>query len=454
MLNIHINDTVWLQFLFDMTVRGTLIVAVAVAAVALWKSTSAATKHYLLTVALLGALVAPLALVALGSANIVPPVQVRTIQALQLVSGIGAAAAGSGSVRVWLVAIWLAGAALVMLSMTAAFWRTRRILKHAVPAESGSMLILLDACRREIGVKKQVRLLFTDRTSGPFTYGWLKPSLVLPADSVNWSTDRQRYFLLHELAHVKRRDTALAPLTFLAAGFHWFNPLIWKCLDLIYLEREKACDDYVMASGVVAAEYADELAGFAQSIRKRNSYFPPGMAMTRRPFLVKRISSILTYRNHAPFLKPSTAIAMTAVMCAVIVSLQCTETPIFPDKQKGAASQAVDPRQSGVPVPQEFTRVDEQPEMIEQVNPEYPAEAKAAGTEGVVWVQVYVDSLGNVQQARAAKTSGSTLLDDAAVKASWKSKFTPAKKDGKPVPVWVTYKIVFKLMDKTGASNQ
>jgi TonB family protein len=65
--------------------------------------------------------------------------------------------------------------------------------------------------------------------------------------------------------------------------------------------------------------------------------------------------------------------------------------------------------------------------------PEYPAEARAAGAEGVVVIQITIDELGNVTEARAV--SGPKLLQDVSVSAALQAKFTPTLLQGEPVKV-------------------
>jgi TonB family protein len=65
--------------------------------------------------------------------------------------------------------------------------------------------------------------------------------------------------------------------------------------------------------------------------------------------------------------------------------------------------------------------------------PDYPAEAKAAGTEGVVVIQVTIDELGNVAEARAV--SGPRILQEPAVNAALQAKFSPTRLNGEPVKV-------------------
>jgi TonB family protein len=76
--------------------------------------------------------------------------------------------------------------------------------------------------------------------------------------------------------------------------------------------------------------------------------------------------------------------------------------------------------------------------------PEYPAEAKAAGAQGVVTVQILVDEEGNVVSANAV--AGHPLLQDAAVRAARAAKFSPTRLSGQPVRVSgvVTYNFVLR----------
>ena len=65
--------------------------------------------------------------------------------------------------------------------------------------------------------------------------------------------------------------------------------------------------------------------------------------------------------------------------------------------------------------------------------PDYPPDARAAGTEGVVVIQVTVDEQGNVTEARAI--SGPKQLQDVAVNAALQAKFSPTLLSGEPVRV-------------------
>lgn len=91
-----------------------------------------------------------------------------------------------------------------------------------------------------------------------------------------------------------------------------------------------------------------------------------------------------------------------------------------------------------------FIPVDVQPEMIYEEAPIYPKSAKGAGVSGTVWVKALVGTSGKVHEVKVARTSGSPALDSSAVQAAYRNRFNPAARDGKPVAIWVTYKVEYR----------
>ncbi len=93
----------------------------------------------------------------------------------------------------------------------------------------------------------------------------------------------------------------------------------------------------------------------------------------------------------------------------------------------------------------EFIAVDVMPELVSEASPEYPPEAKAKGIQGKVTISLRVKTDGTVSSPKVAKSSGSNLLDQAALAAADKYRFKPALRDGKPVAVWVSFAVNFVL---------
>ncbi len=95
---------------------------------------------------------------------------------------------------------------------------------------------------------------------------------------------------------------------------------------------------------------------------------------------------------------------------------------------------------------EDFVVCERYPEMISAAQPEYPRIAKTTQTEGEVTVQVLVDEKGEPLDVRVYKDSGRNVgFEEAAVKAAWNCRFSPGIQNGRPVKVWVVFKIEFTL---------
>ncbi len=81
---------------------------------------------------------------------------------------------------------------------------------------------------------------------------------------------------------------------------------------------------------------------------------------------------------------------------------------------------------------------------VTQPQPEYPDFARRAGIEGRVIVKAWVDPTGSVRDVQLLRGTHE-LLDEAAVAAVRRWTFTPAKQNGRPVSVWVSIPVTFRL---------
>ena len=85
------------------------------------------------------------------------------------------------------------------------------------------------------------------------------------------------------------------------------------------------------------------------------------------------------------------------------------------------------------------------PRLTAPKRPRYPEAARQAGVEGTVLVKAYILADGSVRDALVARSAGNSSLDGAALRTIRESRFTPAQRGGRPVPVWVEVPIDFRL---------
>lgn len=199
--------------------------------------------------------------------------------------------------RDWLAATWVVGVVLLALRLIAAHlalrWSTRACRRLTARADD-PIASLLDEARKRLGVTQPVTVLLDEKRTIPLVWGVIRPRLLLPAEARDWSEAQLRSVLLHELAHIKRRDPLVQWLTQIACALHWWNPLVWLAAWRVHIERERACDDLVLASGVRASAYAEHLLHVATRLSPARWTHACGLAMARPSSLEGRLLAVLS----------------------------------------------------------------------------------------------------------------------------------------------------------------
>jgi len=90
----------------------------------------------------------------------------------------------------------------------------------------------------------------------PGVRGIWRSCLVLPDDLAGkLEPSELQAVLVHELAHIRRRDNFWAAAVRLVVSVFWFHPLLWWLERRLLIERERACDEQVLAGGAQASDY-------------------------------------------------------------------------------------------------------------------------------------------------------------------------------------------------------
>jgi WD40 repeat protein/beta-lactamase regulating signal transducer with metallopeptidase domain len=201
--------------------------------------------------------------------------------------------------RVYVLGVWVAGLAMTLAPLAAGFGMNWLLVRKARRLTQARWLSKIAELSARVGLTRTVAAFESPQPVVPMTWGLLRPIVLVPADWGDWPEERQRCVLLHELAHVKRLDVVFQTSGWLAAALYWFNPLVWFAVRQLYIERELACDDYVLASGERASDYARELMRIAKLYRPRP--LAVGVAMAHSARLNQRVLRILDEgRSHVP----------------------------------------------------------------------------------------------------------------------------------------------------------
>jgi beta-lactamase regulating signal transducer with metallopeptidase domain len=253
--------------------------------------------------------------------------------------------------------VWAVGFGVLSMRLVAArfmLWKTER--QGTViwsPSQTGeatldSLATALEAACTQLGIRQPVTLLLHSDKTIPVVWGILRCRLLLPAVARQWTGEQLRSVLLHEVAHVKRRDTLAQLLTQIACALHWFNPLVWLAAWRLDVECERACDDLVLASGVRPSAYAGHLLDIVTGLSPARGTQSLGLAMARQSSLEGRLAAVLRKKLNRRGVSAALAVVALAIavgIAAPIAMLRAADEvaaeDLMKDEPKDAKSKAL-----------------------------------------------------------------------------------------------------------------
>ncbi len=225
------------------------------------------------------------------------------------------------SLPAWVPLLWAAGTCLILAWLGLSFLGLRRLRRSCEPVRDGSWTTLLDQLSSQLRLRGSVQLLQSPRRAMPMTWGIFRSQLLLPAEASQWPADRRRAVLLHELAHVKRRDLPAQLVTQFACAFYWFNPLVWIAARWMVSERERACDDVVLTAGPAPCDYADHILDIAAGLRSSRLVGAAAIAMARPSGLERRLLAILDDRRCRRAVTRTTIVILVALFAGIVLPI-------------------------------------------------------------------------------------------------------------------------------------
>lgn len=321
--------------LFGMAWKGSLLVCGLLLAGRRARGASAATRHLLWTCGMVALLGLPVIDAAISwRVTILPSVTeaVALAASMPLTDGQGTAVSAAepiGTSRtaarnntitgffgslVWL--LWMAGVIVAGVRLLAGWRAARAMVGRSECLAGGVWPRELTEAGAPLGVNHPVSLVKSREAELPFTVGVAHPIVVLPPSCERWPAARRRAVLLHELAHVRRRDVAVHMLAQMACAVHWFNPLVWLAARRLRAESERACDDLVLESGVRASGYAADLLEIVRAAAPSRA--PAGaVAMAQSSEFEGRLLAIL---RPTALRRPPSRSAAWAILAGVAVA--------------------------------------------------------------------------------------------------------------------------------------
>jgi protein TonB len=260
-----------------------------------------------------------------------------------------------------------------------------------------------------------------DAVPGPVTYGWLRPSVLLPARFQEMTPAVREAIACHELVHVTRRDWVFVIAEELIRAVLWFHPAVWLILSRIQLAREQVVDREAIRLTADRDRYLEALVAVAaQKIRPD---LAPAPLFLKKRHLSARVASVLKEVS----MSKSRLYTSLATVCSAVLVAARLSVWLFPFT---SPAQVV-PDDPGI-------TVETAAPLMHRTPVHLPASVKASG---VVALEVSLDAKGEVSDARVL--SGPEELRKAALESvlGWHFTAGPARAqvsvkfaENRPVP--------------------
>jgi beta-lactamase regulating signal transducer with metallopeptidase domain len=293
------------SFLFEMTWKSALIIGAALMLVTLLRSRSAADRAAVLRLSVTLLLMLPViamflpALQVEMAADEAQPLPFEALLAAANPAPVEIAPLQPVPATIWddpsaLIGIaYLGGLLMVAFRIVAGLWTLRRWTAGAQRVAERTWVDALERARPEGAAGARVRLLVSDESPSPLSWGLINPVILLDRDTLERPEDAEA-IIAHEMAHIERRDWLTLMMTRISVALFWFNPLVWLLEREIVQQAEEAADTYALGR-VEPAFYAQTLVSCAQHAVP----LPANSMAPVKGGLGRRISAILDGRTRS-----------------------------------------------------------------------------------------------------------------------------------------------------------
>ena len=228
--------------------------------------------------------------------------------------------------EVELLTAWACGTVMMAVIWLVRWWRSKPVLTLPTKREREA----LARARAILWAPGDVRLCCSQESIEPAVRGTWRPTITIPKGLSGQLTPAEfEGVLLHELAHVRRFDNLTAVFVHAVVCLFWFHPLLWRVERRLTVERERACDETVIACDVKPQVYA---AGILKVCQFRIFDTIPGVSAVTGADLKRRLELILDKQApvslmYVPWLlMAGLTVFMTLVPVAGGYCAQCAQT--------------------------------------------------------------------------------------------------------------------------------
>ena len=217
-----------------------------------------------------------------------------------------------------LFAAWGVGAGVLLLRLAIGLWRVHQFRRKCSDVDLATLDPEVAAIVSDFGSRQRIKVCVSSEATVPAAVGFVRPAIVFPAWLLpQLSAGEVEIILLHEFAHLRRRDDWTNLTQKIVKAVFFFHPAVWWIESRLTLEREMACDDIVLAQTASPRAYASSLISFAEKLQGARGLALAQALVSRMHQMSLRVAQILDAKrpHHAGLWKP--VLGLSAGMVAV-----------------------------------------------------------------------------------------------------------------------------------------
>jgi beta-lactamase regulating signal transducer with metallopeptidase domain len=248
---------------------------------------------------------------------------------------------------VWVIGVWVATSILLVARVAWSFLVLQRLKHRAVPP-ADEYRARFDELQRACPGHRRAELLVSDEIPVPVAAGLTRPAVLVPSFLIEQLSEAELgHVLTHELAHLRRGDDWMNLAQRLLAAVAFFHPAVLWIGRRLCLEREIACDDWVVALTGTPRPYAACLTKLAAMMPAASPRLAPG-AVSRKPQISIRVEALLAKRRESTMRSSKSVLALSSAALALASTAVLPVAPVSAGEPPVPVLQA---QHAGAPVP-------------------------------------------------------------------------------------------------------